>query len=206
MKKNNHIVIVFILIFTITLLINGCSTLHFPSQSISTYKIQSWQQRYQVLSHISKWSIDGVFSIHQPGKTLMVSYNWQQKACNYHIRIHSVLDIYSVNISGNSGMVLLWHSPQECYTADIPERLMQARLGWQLPVSNLYYWIRGIHAAGGAYLANFDPYGHLITLQQNGWYILFSQYTPIGSVDLPRILKLNSGKLAVKIVIKHWNL
>ncbi|MFW0072395.1 MAG: lipoprotein insertase outer membrane protein LolB [Coxiella-like endosymbiont] len=203
MKKNNHVLIAFIF-FTVTLLINGCRTLRLPSQSTSAHKIQNWQQRYQALSHISIWSINGVFSIQQGGKTVVAYYDWQQKGRNYRIRIHSALDIYSINISGGSSVVLLWRSPKERYIADTPERLMQEQLGWQLPVSNLYYWIRGIHSAG-KYLATFDLYCHLITLQQNGWHILFSQYTTIGPVDLPRMLKLNSRKLTVKIVIKNWN-
>ena len=186
MKKNHYVVIAFVFVFAIALLINGCTTLRLPSQPTSTYQTQSWQQRYQALSRISRWSIDGAFSIQQPGKTVMAAYDWQQKARNYHIRVHSSLDIYSVNISGRPGMVLLWRSPKERYTARTPEQLMQSQLGWQLPISNLYYWMRGIPAPG-AYRANFDPYGHLIILQQNGWYIRFSQYTPIGPIELPRM-------------------
>lgn len=205
-KNNNHVAIFFIFVCTIILLINGCSTLRLPSeQTTSTYQTQSWQKRYQALSHISRWSINGVFSIQQPEKTIMAFYDWQQKARNYHIHVYSSLNIYSINIFGDSSMVLLWCSPKERYTADTPEQLMQAQLGWQLPVSNLYYWIRGIHAAG-AYRANFDPYGHLITLQQNGWYIRLSQYIPIGPIDLPCMLKLKSKQLAVKIIIKNWSL
>lgn len=203
MKKNYYIVITFAFFSTIILFINGCTTLRLSSQkNISAYQTKSWQKRYQVLSHISRWSIDGVFSIQQPGKTIIASYDWQQKAHNYDIRIYSSLNIYSVNISVRSGMVLLWCSPKERYTADTPEKLMQARLGWHLPVSNLCYWIRGIPAPG-AYQANFDPYGHFIILQQNGWYIHFSQYTHIGPVDLPCILKLNSGQMVVKIIIRR---
>ncbi|ATN75106.1 lipoprotein insertase outer membrane protein LolB [Coxiella burnetii] len=186
-----------------TLLISGCTTLRLPNQSTSVYHQQTWAQRYYDLSRISQWNIDGAFSIQQPGKTIIAAYDWQQKGMNYRIRIHSSLDIYSVNISGRPGMVTLWRSPRQHYTASTPEQLMQQQLGWQLPLSNLYYWIRGIPAPG-AYQADFDTYTHLIALQQSGWHICFSQYTTVGSVDLPRTLQLSNGPLAVKIVVKHW--
>ena len=203
MNKHHYIIIVFFFVFATALLINGCTTLRLLSQPTSTYQTQNWQQHCQALSHISRWSINGAFSIQKPGKTVIAVYDWQQQARNYHIHVHSSLDIYSVNISGRFSTALLWRSPQERYIARAPEEFTRAQLEWQLPISNLYYWIRGIPAPG-AYRANFHPYGHLITLQQNGWYIRFSQYTHIGPVDLPRVLQLNSGQLTVKIIITHW--
>lgn len=204
MKKNQYVIIALVFTCIIALLINGCAPSRLSFQKIiSTYQTQSWQERYQALSHVLRWSIGGVFSIHQPGKTIIAFYDWQQKVDSYNIHVYSLPDIYSINISGYSGIVLLWLSPKECYTADTPERLMQVQLGWQLPVSNLYYWIRGIPAPG-AYHANFDPHGHCIILQQNGWYIRFSQYTHVGPIDFPRILKLSSREMAIKIIIKHF--
>ena len=189
------------------LLLSGCTTLYLPNQKPVIYHQQTWQQRYNNLSCLSRWNIDGTFSIQQFGKTTIAAYNWQQNGTNYHIRIYSsLLGIYSINICGRPGRVVLWRSPQERCTASTPQQLMQKQLNWTLPLSNLYYWIRGIYTPGVAYRAHVDLYAHLIKLQQSGWNIFFSQYASVGSVDIPRVLKLSSGCLVVKIVIKHWKL
>ena len=188
------------------LLFSGCTTLNLPHQRPVIYHQQTWQQRYNNLSRLSKWNIDGTFSIQQSGKTTIAAYSWQQNSTHYHIRIHSLLGIYSINICGRPGKVTLWRSPQEHYTASTPQQLMQQQLNWKLPLSNLYYWIRGIHAPGVAYRVYVDTYAHVMKLQQSGWNIFFSQYTSIGSIDIPRVLQLSSNRLMVKIVIKHWNL
>ena len=185
-------------------LLSGCTTLYLSNQKPVIYHQQTWQQRYNNLSCLSKWNIDGTFSIQQFGKTTIAAYNWQQNGTNYHIRIHSSLGIYSINICGHPGRVILWRSPQEHYTASTLQRLIQKQLNWKLPLSNLYYWIRGIYTPGVAYRALVDFDAHLIKLQQSGWNIFFSQYTSVRSVDIPSVLQLSSGCLVVKIVIKHW--
>ncbi|WP_100622552.1 lipoprotein insertase outer membrane protein LolB [Candidatus Coxiella mudrowiae] len=185
----------------------GCTpTLRLPTQPTVTYtyQAQSWQKHYHALSQFSLWNIDGAFSIQEPGRTIIAEYEWQQKGTNYHIRIHSTLGIYSVEISGRPGMVMLWRSSQEHYTTRTPEQLLQQQLGWQLPVSNLYYWVRGIPAPG-IYHGNFDSYGHLTVLQQKGWSIRFSRYSTIDSI-VPYTLILNKGPFTIKIIIKSWQL
>ena len=82
---------------------------------------------------------------------------------------------------------------------------MQQQLGWRLPLSNLFYWMRGLPAPGN-YQADFDRYGHLTLLSQMGWQVHYANYVSVGSVDLPQILELTQAELYVKIVIKRWKI
>ena len=195
-----------IIIILSALVLNGCATLHLPDQEPVYYNQKIWKQRYQYLKRITKWNISGAFSIYQPNKMIIASYNWKQKDQNYHIRIYSSLSAYSVNIFGRPGMVMLSYSPKNNYEARTSAQLIQRQLDWPLPLYDLYYWIRGIPAERKSYHGNFDIYFHLITLQQNGWCIHFSKYISVGLVDFPRILQLNNSQLKIKIVITHWKL
>lgn len=188
----------------ISIMLAGCTSLKVPSVGQITYHKQSWQQRRNALTKIRHWAIDGAFSIQQTGRSAIASYDWKQTGGSYNIRIHSSLNIYTADISGKPGYVTLQQSNKR-YSARTPEQLMQRQLGWHLPISNLFYWMRGLPAPG-KYKAKFDTFGHLIYLQQAGWSVQFSKYLPVGNVDLPRTLQLHSKQLAVKIVIKHWKL
>ena len=83
---------------------------------------------------------------------------------------------------------------------------MQQVLGWQLPVTNLYFWVRGLPAPNSSASTTFDPYHHLIELEQQGWQIQYERYTAIQGIDLPSKLRLKRGQLQVKIVISSWKL
>jgi len=183
----------------------GCTSLKVPSVGHITYHKESWQQRRKALAQIQRWNIDGAFSIQQASRSAIASYEWKQRSSSYNIRIHSSLNIYTADIVGKPGYVTLQQSNKQRYSARTPEQLMQKQLGWHLPISNLFYWMRGLPAPD-KHQAKFDAFGHLIYLQQAGWRVRFSNYLPVGKVDLPRTLELHSKQLAVKIVIKHWKL
>ncbi len=191
-------------IASLVLALSACTTLSVPSSS-AHYQKQSWAQRRQALSHLQQWNIAGAFSIRQPNKSVIASYDWEQKGQNYRIHIQSSLDIYSVNIAGQPGRVTLWRSAKEYFTAQTPEQLMQQQLGWQLPVSSLYYWLRGLPAPGN-YHGQWDSYGHLIQLSQAGFTVQFSHYLSLNGVDVPQMLQISNPRVAMRIAIKRWGL
>jgi outer membrane lipoprotein LolB len=181
----------------------SCTRLPDISSTTTRYQQQSWQQRRLALSEVTHWHIDGAFSVRQPQQSTIAAYQWQQQETQYRIHIYSSLDLYGINIVGRPGAVTLWRAQNQPLTANSPEALMQQTLGWRLPISNLYYWLRGLPAPGH-YQARFDRYGHLVQLQQQGWQINYANYQSVGTLDLPQSLSLSHGDLAVKIIIKHW--
>lgn len=187
----------------LSIMLAGCTSLNVPSSGLVTYHKESWQQRRKALARVRHWNIDGAFSIKQPHQSAIASYDWQQRGGSYNIRIHSALDAYTADISGRPGYVTLQRSNKRRASARSPEQLMQRQLGWHLPISNLFYWMRGLPAPG-KYQAKFDAFSHLVYLRQAGWDVQFSNYLPVGKVDLPRTLQLNNRQIAVKIVVKHW--
>ena len=190
-------------LFAMTL-ITGCVRVDLPTQpSPLAYKKQSWAQRHHALMQLHHWNIDGAFSVQRPDKSVIANYTWQQAGNDFSIHISSSLDAYSALIRGEPGHVTLWRSDRQSFSANNPEQLMQQQLGWSLPLSNLFYWIRGLPAPG-KYQARYDHFGHVIALWQRGWQVQFSNYWPLGNVDVPRTLLLNHAHLTAKIVIKHW--
>lgn len=184
------------------LITTGCTNLQTPTAQTTTFQPLSPKQRQLALTRLTAWHIDGAFSIREPNKTTLANYQWQQKGTRYQIRIYSALDLYGIRILGEPGFVALWRSDKRV-TANSPEQLLQNQLGWQLPVSNLYYWLRGI-AAPGLYQARFDRFGHLRQLQQQDWQISYTQYGTFGQYDLPQLLELRYKNIAVRLVIKRW--
>ncbi len=197
-------------LYPFTILLAGCAlsacvSMKLPTTAQSPFKKQSFAQRRQSLKQITQWNIDGAFSFQQKGRAAIAAYKWKQNENRYLLQVHSSLDIYSVKITGSPGHVTLWQSDHKHFTAQSPERLMQKRLGWSLPISNLNYWIRGLPAPL-KYTAKFDAYGHITQLQQDAWHITFSNYITVNNVDLPRTLRISSPNLKMKIVVKHWQL
>ena len=83
---------------------------------------------------------------------------------------------------------------------------MRKNLGWSLPIPSLWYWARGLPAPGANQGANYDKFGHLVSLQQGGWQVKYAGYHTVQGVDLPQVIELHRADISAKIVVKQWQI
>lgn len=192
----------FISVLIITLLLSGCITL--PANQGSLHKNISWPSRVKKLKQIQAWHLFGAIAIKTPEASQTASFNWQQQTNGqYSIGLYGPLGAGRVTLVGSHENVsLIAHGKH--YQAATPESLMQKVLGWQLPMRNLSYWIRGIPAPSITAKQQFDSAERLSQLQQQGWMIEYLQYTGVHGVDLPTKIVLHNQQLTVKIVLSSW--
>lgn len=165
----------------------------------------SWQARQHQLHPIQHWTINGAMGINMPNYAQAASMVWQQQARDYQVSLFGPFGVGRTTLTGTPTAVTLLASGKQ-YKAKTPEKLMQEVLGWQLPVTNLYFWVRGLPAPNSPATTTFDAFHHLTELKQQGWKILYLRYTAIKGVDLPSKLVLQHGQLQVKFVIAKWQL
>lgn len=188
-----------------TILITGCAktTTDYPSKQRPAY---SWQQRQAHLSQINQFSINGKIAIQSKRDSGSASVSWQERAGQYLISLSGPLGSNSMKLSGRVGSVTLQMSNGKTYRAQSAEQLLATQWGYQLPVSNLKYWIRGLPVPGFPASTYFDDENHLADLSQQGFRISYADYKTYHGVDLPTRLVLNSNTLRIKIVIYDWQI
>lgn len=186
-------------------ILSGCATQMEPPFDHPAYQNKPWKLRKVRLSNTTSWDMSGAVSITSRGNTQMGSFAWQQRGQGYGITMYGPLNLGAIGIQGRPGLVTLI-KPTGRFNAPNAETLMQQQLGWYLPISNMYFWVRGLPAPGIKGKSTHDEYGHLITLQQQGWTLQFQAYQNRGDVDLPRKMIMDNQQLHVKLVIKNWDL
>jgi outer membrane lipoprotein LolB len=157
------------------------------------------------LSRLQDWKLQGVIGIRTAQETLSASLNWDQQGQNYTIALFGPLGTYSFSLVGIPHRVQLTLSDGRHFIAKNPETLLMEQAGWRLPVSNLYYWIRGLPTPNSAARYHFDAFQRLIQLEQANWSIHYLRYASFNGIDLPTKIILDHPGIDVKIVISQWN-
>jgi outer membrane lipoprotein LolB len=188
-----------------TIVLSGCATQTEPLMDHPVYQAKPWSLRKMHLSEKTRWDIQGSVGVSTQGKTQIGSFTWKQIDNRYAINLYGPLNLGSIGIAGLPGKVTLY-KPTGVYSATTPEALMQQQLGWYLPISNMYYWIRGLPAPGESGKQVRDNFGHLVLLQQQGWCIQFQAFIPQANADVPRKIIMDNAQVHVKLVITSWNL
>lgn len=192
-----HIIWIFLLISTLS----ACTTSTAPT-SVET-KLPPGKKQL-ALKDIHNWRLNGKIAVQTSHDSGSATVNWIQRQSYYSIALSGPLGSHSMLLMGQPGTVTLKASDGKSYHASSPEQLLAAQWGFNVPVSHLNYWIRGLPVPGISANTRYDQYGRLIALTQQGWHVEFLSYADKGGLYLPDRLSITSSALKVKIIVYDW--
>jgi outer membrane lipoprotein LolB len=113
----------------------------------------------------------------------------------------------NTTIVGKPGFVTLEQDGEQV-SASSPEQLILDQLGYELPVSYLEHWIKGIPAPQSRADLQFNEVNQLTQLVQDGWTVSFDDPRQYGKVSLPRRVELTRPRndIRLRFVGLNWTL
>lgn len=185
-------------------LITACTTPQKPAEELPTNKVIPLEKRKAETATISSWDIKGAMSAKSKDKGWSATMNWVQHGpSSYQLRLVGPLGGGAVLIN-KKGSTITFQDGNKTSSSTNADELLLKQTGIQLPVNNLYYWVRGLPAPGAVQSEQHDKYNHLVELKQSGYTINFTKYTSVHGIDLPSMIRLEGKGVSMKVVIKSW--
>jgi len=161
------------------------------------------EARRAVLQAREAWQIAGRVAVAAQGEGGSANLDWRQAGAASDLTLRGPFG------SGTLRVVL---SDQEILIEDGETRLvgeealmlLRARLGADVPVRQLRYWVLGVPAPGSAFVEGSGPGGLPAVLDQDGWRIEFDRYRAVGEDLLPARVDLQQGTTRVKLSLSRW--
>ena len=193
-----------LLLTSVLLLLAGCAGLTSKESLEGQGNPQAWQAHKLQIERIDGWQINGKIGIRAPSDSGSATLFWLQRQGYFDIRLAGPLAIGSARLSGHTDDAVLDLSPQGRFTSNSAEDLLQKGLGWKLPLTHLFWWIRGLPAPDSQSHLTLDSDSRLNRLEQDGWQIEYLSYIEQDGFTLPERIKLHGHDLQVTLVIKDW--
>jgi outer membrane lipoprotein LolB len=165
-----------------------------------------WQRHRERLAALHDWRVAGRLALQTEADGYHGTLDWRQHGERYAIRVNAPLGQGAVELAGGPTGVVLSRGPDQRYAARRPEGLLEAHLGWRVPVQGLAYWVRGLPRPARYAERELDAQGRLTRLEQDGWRIELRRYRTVQGVDLPDKVFLTRPGLAVRLVVQRWSL
>lgn len=185
------------------LTLSSCATFA-PTPSAPAVPTANWAERQTALNRIQSWFLNGKIAVQTTKDSGSAAVNWTQRQRSYNIAITGPLGAGSLKLAGSPSGVNLQTSDGKSYSAKSPEQLLASKWGFNLPVSNMRYWMRGLPVPGTPATTHFDQNARLTSLDQQGWHIEYLSYANAGGIDLPEKLSITSAMMRVKIIVYQW--
>ena len=167
----------------------------------------SWTRQRAQLLDMQQWQLRGRVNVRYYDESHTPRIQWQQNEEQYHIRLWGTFNAGNTEIEGRPGRVTL-EQDGEVLSAESPEDLILEQLGYELPVSHLEYWIKGVPAPSGEAQLAFNELNQLVSLEQDGWSVLYSDMRRYQQFSLPRRVDVSrqAGDVRLRFVGLDWNL
>jgi len=188
----------------IVLVLNACTSV--STREPFSDKHLAYRDRAEKLQRISGWTLTGKISLDDGDHGGSGHLRWEVQQENSQIDFHAALGRGAWHLQINPGSATLKEANGVEQTAPRVDGLIQARMGWSIPVEALQSWLLGLAAPGAGSAIELDPEGLLISLQQLGWTVNFSRYETVTGVKLPKRLNAKRDNYRVKLVIRNWYL
>ncbi|MEZ0149544.1 MAG: lipoprotein insertase outer membrane protein LolB [Candidatus Reddybacter sp.] len=188
------------------LLLSACAPLQRqPDPSIQPLPL-SWSAHQTKMASIDNWQIKGKLAYRNSEDSGSAWFDWTQHGDNFTIYLSGPFGVGTVQITGNAQAITLSQPGEADISSHSSSALTRRLFGWQLPVEQMRYWVRGMPAnASGQALETFNKEGLLDTLQEDGWQININHYQAGPRGPLPGKIKGSSNELAFTLLLKAWS-
>lgn len=156
-------------------------------------------------SRVTAFDLTGRVNVRVETKAYPGRIHWQHAASADQVWLYSPVGTTVAHMRRDASGALLVTSDGKEYRADDLKVLARKVLGWDLPLEDLQYWVRGLESpALGAAEREDDESGKPKLLKQAGWQIAYLDWAPAGASGLPSKLDLSGASLRMRLVIDQW--
>jgi outer membrane lipoprotein LolB len=187
-----------LLIFLCSAVLAACATTRPPPAPAAV----GWEQRVSVLQRLGAWRLDGRAAVAVGTQGWQATLNWQQRN-----------DLAEVHLSGPFGIgaLVLKRTPQGLSLNGAPPSdavlgQLQERLGFELPIDYLRFWLLGVPDPSAAFTLKRNDQDRALQLTQGDWTIDYDRYLSVGGDLLPAHLVVSREGVRVRIAVDHWDL
>jgi outer membrane lipoprotein LolB len=183
------------------LLLIGCCALAACATTRTAPPPTGWEQRAGELQNAGRWQLDGRAAVALGTQGWQASLNWRQADNAAEVHLSGPFGIGALVLKQTSEGLSMNGGPP----SDAVMSLVQEKLGFDLPIENLHYWLLGVPNPGSAFDLSRNDQDRAKSLSQAGWSITYDRYMPVAGDLLPARLVLTAGDVRVRIVIDHWD-
>ena len=167
----------------------------------------NWTRQRDQLRQLDSWQLSGRVNIRYDNESHTPRIRWAQQKLEYQIRLWGTFNAGNTLIVGRPGYVTMQQNG-DILTAASPEDLILQQLGYELPVSFLEYWIKGLPAPDTPAELIFNELNQLTHLSQFGWSVSYTDPRQYGAISLPRRVELTRSQndIRLRFIGLNWDL
>lgn len=188
----------------VAILLSACAPVEVRKPG-TTRQLAAQAAREHMLGAQQAWGLDGRFAASDGRHGGSGGLAWRQRGDRYQFILRAPVTGKSVQLEGGPDGAVLTGAGKVPVTGVDAGQVLNEEFGWDVPVADLAWWVRGLRAPGRPGILTFGANGLPATLDQDGWRIDFKDWYGERNPPLPRKVYASRDPYTVRVLIEQWN-
>lgn len=152
------------------------------------------------------WTVSGRLSLSDGQRGGQLAFDWRANGEEHEVNLRTVMGGRQWRLRFGPDHALLEGSEVGQLRGPNPDPLVEAAVGWPIPVSDLSWWIRGLVPPGSEGQIDYAADGSLASAESPPWTLSFQRFDSTQQALLPSRLQADSPPYRVRMVLRDWSL
>jgi outer membrane lipoprotein LolB len=157
------------------------------------------------VASVKPLDISGRISVRQGREGHTGALRWYFDPPHHDIRLLSPLGDTVARIVEDAQGVTLTTADRKRLRANDPDELVEAALGWRLPLRGLQHWVLGLAAPDSVAKTETDEEQRVAKIVQDDWEISYGRFRPVQGTELPGRIVMKRDDIEVRLVVDSWS-
>lgn len=185
------------------LLASGCRTLP-PGAPVGPGADAPWPEQRAALEKLDRYALNGRVAVAANGQGFSASLRYQQRASHSNLALDGPLGIGGLRVEIEGEDIQIATSRGEKLDGQAARDELERRLGFQLPLDELRWWLLGIPAPGEASVNQDGGSGEIRDFNQSGWHVSINTRAPGLGFSMPQRLTAEREGARLKLFVTNW--
>jgi outer membrane lipoprotein LolB len=187
------------------MLLAGCRTVPPPAVIVGPGADAPWPVQRAALEKLDRYSLTGRVAVAANGQGFSGNLRYQQQAVRTDVALDGPLGMGGLRVTLDGGQLSISTSKGERLDGPEARAELERRLGFELPLAELRWWLLGIPAPGESALDQDAGSGEIHGFRQDGWQVNIDARLPAMGFALPQKLTAAREGARLKLLVEAWH-
>ncbi len=151
-----------------------------------------------------RWTASGRLALAAHGEGGSGSFTWGQQGAETTLSIRGPLGAGAMQVTTDGRSLIFTDAGGRHLDAEQAGELLRWRLGADLPLAELRYWMLGVPSPASPSSVADAAVAPVRVIEQSGWRVGYDTFVATGGVSLPERFTATQGTVRLKVVVDDW--
>jgi outer membrane lipoprotein LolB len=163
-----------------------------------------WQEQRAALAALESYALNGRVAVAANGEGFSAGLRYRQQQRHADLALDGPLGIGGLHMQFSDAMLSVTTSRGEKLDGAAARDEIERRLGFELPLAELRWWLLGVPAPDSPFEAHDGADGGISGFLQDGWRVSITARTAALGFSLPQKLTAERDGARLKLLVDRW--